>query len=110
MPSITRNRSRWAISAPRARYPIFECGCYLFTVTETFNVQSLGIVLLPGLRPVGHEHFRVGDPLRLRRPDGSKDLVPIGALEFLKPLSGKCQLVVMLLGKEKEYVPIGTEV
>jgi len=37
-------------------------------------------------------------------------LVPIGDLEFLTPLSGKCQLVVMLLGKETEYVPIGTEV
>jgi hypothetical protein len=82
----------------------------LFTVTGTFTVQGRGIVLLPELRPVGDEHFRVAYPLRLRRPDGTEDLVPIGGLEFLKPLSGKCQLVVMLLGKEKGYVPIGTEV
>jgi hypothetical protein len=82
----------------------------LFTVTETFTVQGRGIVLLPELRPVGDEHFRVGDPLRLRRPDGTEDFVPIGGLNFLCALEQKCQLVVMLSGKEEGYVPIGTEV
>ena len=31
-------------------------------------------------------------------------------LEFLCPLHGKCRLVIMLSGKSKEDVPIGTEV
>ena len=82
----------------------------LFTVTETFTVQGRGIVLLPELKPVGEDHFRVGDPLRLRRPDGSEDLVSIGGLNFLCALGEKCKLVVLLSGKEKGYVPIGTEV
>src|SRR6266581_1386688 len=91
-----------AVSQPRVRL--------LFTVTETFTVQGRGIVLLPELQPVGDEHFRNGDPLRLRRPDGSEDLVPIGGLTFLCALEEKCQLVVLLSGKEKGYVPVGTEV
>lgn len=82
----------------------------LFTVTESFTVQGRGIVLLPELKPVGDEHFQIGDPLRLRRPDGSEDLVAIGGLNFLCALGEKCQLVVLLSGKEKEYAPIGTEV
>lgn len=43
---------------------------------ENVTVQDRGIVLLPELRPVGDERFRVGDPLRLRRPDGSEGFGP----------------------------------
>ena len=82
----------------------------LFTVTEAFTVPGRGVVLLPELKPVGGEKFKVGDPLRLRRPDGIEDSVRIGGLEFLKPLDGKCQLVVMLSGVKQEDVPVGTEV
>jgi len=85
-------------------------GRCLFTVTETLAVRGRGVVLLPELKPVGAEKFIVGGPLTLRRPDGSEELVRIGGLEFLKPLEGKCQLVVALWGKTKEDVPIGTEV
>ena len=54
----------------------------LFTVTEAFTVQSRGVVLLPELNFVGEEKFRVGDPLRLRRPNGIEDSVRIGGLNF----------------------------
>jgi hypothetical protein len=83
----------------------------LLTVTETFTVPGKGIiVLLPELKPIGEERFRVGDLLRLRKPDGAEDLVPIDGLEFLKPIRGNCQLVVTLAGKSREDVPVGTEV
>ena len=82
----------------------------LFTVTEVLTVQGRGIVLLPELNFVGDERFRVGEPLRLRFADGAEELVQIGGLEFLKPVSGKCLLVIMLMGKSKEEVPVGTEV
>ena len=73
-PLITRNRSR----PPMAHLNSLSYSQVrlLFTVTETFTVQGRGIVLLPELRPVGDEHFRVGDLLKLRRPDGREDLVP----------------------------------
>jgi hypothetical protein len=82
----------------------------LFTVTETFAVPRRCVVLLPELKPIGEETFKVGDPLRLRRPNGVEDVVQIGGLELLNPLDGKCQLVVTLSGIEKEDVPVGTEV
>src|SRR6516225_1633154 len=73
----------------------------LFTVTETFTVSGRGVVLLPELTFVGEEKFSVGEPLRLRRPDGAEEAVPIGGLEFLK-YYGKCQGAIMLSGKGKE--------
>jgi len=44
-------------------------------------VQGRGVVLLPELRPIAGEEFRVGDPLMLKRPDGAEDMVRIGGLE-----------------------------
>ena len=82
----------------------------LFTVTEAFAVPGRGVVLLPELNFLGDEKFRVGEPLRLRFADGTEELVEIGGLEFLKRLSGKCLPVIMLRGKSKEDVPVGTEV
>jgi hypothetical protein len=89
---------------------LFVVARLLFTVTETFTVQGQGVVLLPELKPVGEEGFKVGDRLILKRPDGAEDVVRIAGLELLKPLDGKGQLVVMLSGKNKENAPIGTEV
>ena len=83
----------------------------LFTVTEMFVVPGRCVVLLPELKPVGEEKFKVGDPLRLRRPNGVEEVVQVGGLEFLKPLDArKCQLVVTLSGMEQADVPVGTEV
>jgi hypothetical protein len=73
-------------------------------------VPGRGVVLLPELNFVGDEKFRVGEPLRLRFTDGTEELTQIGGLEFLKPRSGKCLPVIMLSGKCKEDVPLGTEV
>jgi hypothetical protein len=82
----------------------------LFTVTGTFVVPGRGIVLLPELKPVGEEKFKVGDPLRLRHPNGVESSVPIGELEFLQPINGGCQLVVVLTGMEQQDVPVRTEI
>ena len=82
----------------------------LFTVTETFTVQGRGIAVLPELIPIGEERFSVGDLLSLKWPDGAEGMVRIGGLELAKPVKGDCELVVMLSGKSKEEVPIGTEV
>jgi hypothetical protein len=82
----------------------------LFTVTDTFSIPGRGIVLIPELKPVGQERFKVGELLLLKRPDSAHDRVHIGGFEFAKKLGGKCELLVMLSGKMKEDVPVGTEV
>ncbi len=65
---------------------------------------------MPELKPIGEERFAAGDPLMLKRPDGTEDVVRADGIELLKPLEGHCQAVVMLSGKSKDDVPIGTEV
>jgi hypothetical protein len=82
----------------------------LFRVTEVFTVQTRGIVLLPKLNFVGDERFRVGDPLLLKRPDGTEIDTTIGAVELLKPVGQPCEPVIMLTELGKQDVPIGTEV
>jgi hypothetical protein len=82
----------------------------LFTVTDAFTIQGHGVVLLPELRFTGDERIAVGDPLLLKRPDGTDAPAVIDAIELLKPVQGKCQSVIMLRGKNKNDVLIGTEV
>jgi len=82
----------------------------LFIVTDVMTIPNRGVVLLPELVLIEQEVFRIGDPLTLRRPDGSEEVVEIGGLEFAKVLNAPCQLLVFLRGKSRADVPIGTEV
>jgi len=81
----------------------------LFTVEDTFSVTGHGLVLVPGIIPVGEERFRVGDPILLRRPDGTSVSATIGGLEFLCP-NPRRDIVILLKGFSKQDVPLGTEV
>jgi hypothetical protein len=46
-------------------------GRQLFTVQATFVIANRGVVACLGLTPGDGETFRIGDPLELRRPDGT---------------------------------------
>jgi hypothetical protein len=81
----------------------------LFTVSDTFFIRGRGLVPVSGIIPVGDERFRAGDPLLLKRPDGSEVRTTIGCLEILDP-NPTNQVVVLLKGLSKEDVPVGTEV
>ncbi len=81
----------------------------LFVVEDTFAIRTRGLVLVPGLVPVGAERFRSGDPIELRRPDGSALAATIGGLEMLSPDPSR-GLTLLISGMAKDDVPIGTEV
>jgi hypothetical protein len=81
----------------------------LFTVTETFTVTGRGLVLVPGLAPVGEERFKAGDRILLRSPDGRETTTSIGALEVPLP-NPKNEVLIMLTETAKHDVPAGTEV
>jgi hypothetical protein len=81
----------------------------LLTVTDTFSIRGRGIVLVPGLLPVGDERFKVGDPVLLRHPDGSETCTNIGGLELLCP-NQKREVSILLIELGKDDVPVGTEV
>jgi hypothetical protein len=81
----------------------------LFVVEDTFFIKGRGLVPVPGIVPIEEERFRVGDPLLLKRPDGTSISTTIGGLERLCP-NPRHDVVIMLKGFSKEDVPVGTEV
>ena len=85
-------------------------GRLLFTVEDTFLIEGRGVVPVPGIVPQGEEQFRIGDPIRLKQPNGSEIDWKIGGLEMLYPLPPSKDVCILLAGLGKDNVPIGTEV
>ena len=81
----------------------------LFTVSDRFTVIGRGIVLIPGLKPISEQRFKVGDKIRLKRPDGTDVIVVIAGLELPVP-NPENEVLILLREFGKEDVPVGTEV
>jgi hypothetical protein len=81
----------------------------LFTVSDCFTVIGRGVVLVPGLKPIGEERFKVGDEIRLRRPDAGDLIVPIAGIELPVP-NPENEVLIRVGNLSKEDVPVGTEV
>ena len=84
----------------------------LFVVEDTFFIKGCGLVPVPGIVPQPDERFRVGDPIVLKRPDGSHVESTIGGLEIIScsPPRPQTNVVILLKDLKKEDVPIGSEV
>jgi hypothetical protein len=82
---------------------------WLFIVSGTFLIRGRGLVLLPGIMSVGQERFHAGEPLLLRRPDGTELLTTITSLEIMIP-NPRHEVVVVLKELTRDDVPIGTVV
>jgi len=81
----------------------------LSKVEDTFSIAGRGLVFVPGIVPIGDERFRVGDPLLLRRPDGTCLETVISGLALCCP-NPRHEVDVLLKGLTKHDVPIGTEI
>ena len=79
------------------------------TVNYVSSIRGRGVVLFPGLVPVGDERFKVGDPVLMRRPDGSEIKTNIGGLELPYP-NPKHEVLILLTELSKGDVPVRTEV
>lgn len=81
----------------------------LFTVQDHFDIQGRGVVTVPGLGPA--ERLWIGDPLEIRRPDGTSMRTRIAGLEMLSRRP-KDQAVPVLFPPEltKDDLPLGAEV
>jgi hypothetical protein len=84
----------------------------LFIVEDTFSIKGRGLVPVPGILPEGEERFRVGDPILLRRPDGSCLEWRIGGIEMIlcSPPKPRHDVVILLKNLGKDDLPIGSEV
>jgi hypothetical protein len=82
----------------------------LFVVDDAFLIKGRGLVPLPGIVPMEGERFRVGDPILLKRPDGTSKRWRIGGIEMFTTPAPRYDFPILLDGLVKEDAPVGTEV
>lgn len=82
----------------------------LFVVKDTFFIQGRGLVPIPGIVPVDEETFRLGDPILLRRPDGTGLVWQIGGIEMFTPRPPQSDFAILLKCLTMDDVPVGTEI
>ena len=86
----------------------------LFTVEDAFQLSGRGCVLVPGpIAEAGGPEVRVGDPIRLAKPDGSHVDTVIHGVEMIgRRPPPKVLTAPILLPAElsKADVPVGTKV
>lgn len=83
----------------------------LSTVADVFQLSGRpSIVVAPGIPRSGDWRLKVGDPLTLHLPDGSRKATVVGGTEMLSPPNR--EFIPLMLGPEisKEDVPVGTEI
>ena len=87
---------------------------HLFTVTDSFQLEGRGCVLLPGLsRDEGAPNLRKGAHIRLRTPGGAETDTYINDLEFIRYAvipEKRCVPISLPKEIEKSNVPAGTDV
>ena len=86
----------------------------LFIVEDAFQITGRGCVLVPGpVAEVGGPSLRVGDPIRLVKPDGQVVDTSVQGIEMIsRRAQPKIITAPILLPPDiaKEQVPIGTHV
>ena len=82
----------------------------LLVVEDTFFIKSRGLVPVPGIVPQDDERFRIGDPILIKRADGSQLEWTIGGLERFLGTTPKNDVVILLNNLTKEDIPIGSEI
>ena len=67
----------------------------LFVVEDVFQIFGLGVILIPGLKPIEKELFQVGDQIELRKPDSTQAMGSIDGFEFPYPNPNKWALILL---------------
>ena len=80
------------------------------TVAAVFLLARRGVIIVPH-EPWGVS-LKVGDPLELRKPDGTCLITHVRGVEMSNPsrLDGKAGILVGETGLSKDDIPPGTEV
>lgn len=82
-----------------------------FVVADTFAIEGRGLVLAPGFS-FRAGVVRVGDHVRLHRPDGTTIATSLAGLEMIDPAINRRSegTPILVRGLSKSDVPIGTVV
>jgi len=83
---------------------------FLFKSIDTFRLETIGLVVATGVR-AGAVSLSAGEPIELRRPDGSRLTTEVAAIPMLCPYDPDRPFDFSLpRGVGKGDVPVGTEV
>jgi hypothetical protein len=83
---------------------------FLFKIVDTFWMEKIGLVVAADVR-AGDVSLRAGEPIELRRPDGSRLKTEVAAIAMVCPSDPDRPLDFSLpRGVGKGDVPVGTEV
>lgn len=86
----------------------------LFTVTDRFQIEGRGCVLIPGVScEPGDPVVRIGDRIQLRMPSGSNFDTTVRGIEHIRHAKMPEKITFPLLLPEnitKDDVQVGTEV
>lgn len=78
-------------------------------VEDVFHLTGRGCIVLPGVPKSSDFRIKIGDPIVLKKPDGSEIHTVVRGIE----MGGRveCPGVPLLLSSEvtKEMIPVGTE-
>ena len=81
----------------------------LLTVAGTKASGTGDIALIPGIDFRAGEEFRAGDPIRLKRPDGSVMRWSIGALTVVSRRPWRKDVCLVIKGLSGDDIPVGTK-
>jgi hypothetical protein len=88
-----------------------EMAVLLSIVDDVFQIAGRGsVVVAPGIPRFGNLELKVGDPLRLRLPDGRRTQTTVGGIEMASPPHPDFIPLLLGNGLTKHDVPIGTEI
>jgi translation elongation factor EF-Tu-like GTPase len=85
----------------------------LSKVEDVFEIEGRGCVLVPGIYEsvLKNVVVRRGDPIELKKPDGSSVQTHVEAVEVLDRVDRTNSVVVVLPAEfSKRDIPIGTEI
>jgi translation elongation factor EF-Tu-like GTPase len=63
-------------------------GTFISKVEDIFQISGRGCVVVPGIPKDGGFRLKVGDPLLLRRPDGTELSTTLRGIEMVEPRRG----------------------
>jgi hypothetical protein len=83
----------------------------LSVIEDTFELSGrTSLIVAPGIPRDTPWQIKAGEPLRIRRPDGSEFLTTVSGIEMLSPPSPKGSALMLGLGVTKEMTPVGSEI
>lgn len=84
---------------------------FLSVIEDTFDLSGRSsLVVVPGIPRDTSWQVQNGEPLRIKRPDGSELSTSVSGIEMSCPPSPKGWALMLGDGVTKEMVPVGSEI